>query len=299
MPERKPLIIGVNVNEGTLREPNPHVPYTPGEIADVAAASECAGAAVMHFHARHPDGSMDHTSEGYAAVVRAVRARSEILLAPSMANVAGYGVQQRLSNVAPNQADPRTRVEFLPIDMGCANMDLFDPVAAEYTSSNRVFINDTATQIELLARCSELHLTPYLASFNLSWTRAILSHAAAGRLPRPATIVFILGGEEFVAAHPTTAAGLRAQIEMLSAGLDAEWLVSSYRGDVFAVADDVIAAGGHLIVGIGDYPHSRLGCPTTPELVARVAEMGRRQGRPPATVAQAREMLGVSARADR
>ncbi|AKS31938.1 3-keto-5-aminohexanoate cleavage protein [Mycolicibacterium goodii] len=299
MSEHTPLIIGINVNEGTARDPNPHVPYTPEEIAEVAARSAQAGASVMHFHARHRDGSMDHTAAGYAAVVRAVRARCDLLLAPSMANVAGYDVEQRLSNIVPNQADPRTRVDLLPIDMGCANMDLFDPQTKEYRSTDRVFVNDVATQTTLLDRCRSLGLTPYLASFNISWTRAILAHAAAGRVPRPAAIVFVLGGDEFVAAHPTTPEGLRAQVRMLPADFPAQWLVSSYRGDVLTIADEIIGAGGHIVVGVGDYAHSERNHPTTPDLVAEVAAIGRRHHRNPATVAEARELLGVARHAHR
>ena len=62
------LIIEARVNENTRRERgNPNVPYTPDEI--VADALECrkAGAAILHFHARKPDGAPDHATDTYAA----------------------------------------------------------------------------------------------------------------------------------------------------------------------------------------------------------------------------------------
>lgn len=297
--EAKPLMIGVNVNENTMRSPNPHVPWTAEEIARTAAEAELAGATLMHFHARTADGGADHTAEGYAEVIRAVRRSSRILLAPSMANLPGHTVDQRLANIAPNQDDPATSVDLLPIDMGSATMDLFDPVAGEYTTDDRVFVNTTAQTAELMRRAPRLGLTPYLASFNLSWTRAILAHHAAGRLAAPLAVVLVLGGDEFVAAHPTTPAGVRAHVDLFPDGLAVEWLVSSYRGDVLDVAADAIAAGGHIVVGTGDYPHTERGCPTTPELVAQVAEIGRDLGRRPATLAETREMLGALQHASR
>ncbi|WP_347256732.1 3-keto-5-aminohexanoate cleavage protein [Actinomadura sp. RB99] len=204
-----------------------------------------------------------------------------------------------MSNIAPNQADPETAADLLPVDMGCANMDLFDPEAGDYASDDRVFVNDVRTQRAFLERAPRLGLRPYLASFNLSWTRAIVAHERAGRLGRPLIVAFVLGGEEFVAAHPTTAAGVRAHLDALPAGLELEWLVSSHRGDVLDVADEVIAAGGHLVVGIGDHPHTALGHPTTADLVARVADLGRRHGRRPATAGEARRILGVPEHAHR
>ncbi|MFC4048243.1 3-keto-5-aminohexanoate cleavage protein [Actinomadura syzygii] len=295
----KPLIIGVNVNEGTGRDPNPHVPFTPDEIAAVARDCERVGASLMHYHGRTPDGRADHTAATYAAIARRTHQTSSLLLAPSMANVPGYDAERRLSNLLPNQGDPETAADLLPVDMGCANMDLFDPGAGEYASDDRVFVNDVRTQRTFLERAPELGMRPYLASFNLGWTRAIIAHERAGRLMPPLIVAFVLGGEEFVAAHPTTWAGVRAHLDALPAGLEVEWLVSSHRGDVLAVADDVIAAGGHLLIGIGDHPHTGLGHPTTAELVERVAAIGRRHGRRPATAAAARRILGVPAHAHR
>ena len=52
----KKLIITVRPNEWMMRGPNPHIPYTPDEIADDAARCRDAGAAIMHVHARLPDG---------------------------------------------------------------------------------------------------------------------------------------------------------------------------------------------------------------------------------------------------
>ncbi len=56
----KKLIIEVRVNEYAMRDENPNVPWTPDEIARDAAAIQAAGASILHFHARKPDGSPDH-----------------------------------------------------------------------------------------------------------------------------------------------------------------------------------------------------------------------------------------------
>lgn len=295
----KPVVIGIHVNENTMREPNPHIPWTPAEIAATAAASRAAGASLMHFHGRTPDGGVDHSARMYGEIIAHVRAATDMLLAPSMANVPGYSVTQRLSNVAPNQAQPQTRSDFLVVDMGLAAMDLVDPRSGRFVTDDRVFLNDTRTQAELLDRAAELGMTPYLTSFNVSWTRAILAHARCRPLATPLVVAFILGGEEFPAAHPASAAGLRAQLDLLPTDAPVEWIVSAYRGNVLDAAEEAIVRGGHVAIGAGDHHYAELRYPSTPELVAHVADLARRHGREPATPEQARELLGVTSRATR
>ena len=68
------LIIEARVNEFLMRaQGNPYVPYSSEEIVADALACRKAGAAVLHFHARKPDGSPDHATEAYARAVGAIR----------------------------------------------------------------------------------------------------------------------------------------------------------------------------------------------------------------------------------
>ncbi|MEN0140166.1 MAG: 3-keto-5-aminohexanoate cleavage protein [Rhodococcus sp. (in: high G+C Gram-positive bacteria)] len=290
----RPVVIGVHVNENTPRLPNPHVPWTPDEIAVTARDSESAGASLMHFHGRTPTGTADHSAATYAEIVRTVRATSSLLLAPSMANLPGATVDERLSNLAPNQSDPATRSDFLVIDMGCANMDLLEPETGRFATDDKVFVNDTRSQLALLDRAADLGMKPYLTSFNISWTRTILAHARTQSLPLPLVIAFVLGGDEFVAAHPASAAGLRAQLDLLPSDVPVESVVSAYRGNVLAAAEESIKRGGHVAIGTGDYHYGELGHPSTPELVERIVHIARRYGREPASPSQARDLLGVN-----
>lgn len=289
----KKLVIGVHPNENTMRDPNPHVPWTPEEIGtDVAACWE-AGASVVHFHGRTPEGGADHSPETYGEIMRAIRARCDVLLAPSLANAPGYTLVQRLANVSENAADPRTRADFLVVEMGVANMDLWDPGARQFHTSDRVFLNDTGTQQALLDHARELGMAPWMVSFNVSWTRAISAHWQAGAIERPAVVHFVLGGPEFPAAHPATNEGLNAHLTFLPAELDCAWFVSAYRGNVLAVAEEALRRGGHLSIGVGDHHHDQLDFPTNAELVRHVVDLAERLGRDIASPAEAREILGV------
>jgi uncharacterized protein (DUF849 family) len=63
-------------------------------------------------------------------------------------------------------------------------------------------------------------------------------------------------------------------------------------GNAFPVIAAAIALGGHVAVGVADYPYPELGYPTNADLVSYVAEIARYMGREVATATEARQMLG-------
>lgn len=288
------LIIGVHPNEGTMRDPNPDVPFTPAELASVIKECVDAGAGVTHFHARTPDGGMTHDPGDYQACFDAIRAATDVLLAPSLANVPGHTIGQRVSNIVGLPGSPRTRPEFMVIEMGCTAMDLWDPVSRAFGSDDRVFLNNTGVQEALLGKARELDMHPWLVSFNNSWSRAIQCQLDAGRVDRPFVVQFVLGGPEFPAAHTADLTGLGSHLAAKPAGHQYQWFVSAYRGDLLNVAAEVITRGGHLSIGVGDHHYADRGTPTNAELVAAVAELARSLGRPVASADESREILGVT-----
>lgn len=67
---------------------NPRAPWTAEEIAADALACREAGASVLHFHAREPDGSPAFSYQRYVEVARAVRTRSDVLVHPRLWHLA-------------------------------------------------------------------------------------------------------------------------------------------------------------------------------------------------------------------
>ena len=51
--------------------------------------------------------------------------------------------------------------------------------------------------------------------------------------------------------------------------------------------------GGHISIGLGDYPYAEYGAPTNAELIRRVREQAESMGREIATLEETREMLGM------
>jgi len=79
------LIIEARINKYMMREQgNVNVPYTPDESAANAVACRAAGAAIVHFHARKPDGTPEHCAEVYVRTIRQIRGSSDILVHPTL-----------------------------------------------------------------------------------------------------------------------------------------------------------------------------------------------------------------------
>src|SRR5690242_14409387 len=78
------MILEARINEYAMRDENPHVPWTADEIAESAARCREAGASIVHFHGRNPDGSPLHGIEPYAEIIRKIRSKCDVLIHPTL-----------------------------------------------------------------------------------------------------------------------------------------------------------------------------------------------------------------------
>lgn len=287
------LIIEARVNEFMLREEgNPNVPYTPAEIAADAKACRDAGAAILHFHARQPDGRPDHAVANYAETVRLVREGSDILVHPTL----GYAAlddtaERRLDHVLTMAADPASGPHFAPMDMGSINVDRYNEQARRFETTHLIYKNSTETLTYFGEKLLAAKLKPYLVSWNIGFTRYIDAFMDMGLIEEPAFICFCLTDNTWLGGHPGTLKGLQAHLDFLPRGKEAEWTVVNFGGNLFSLAGAIIAQGGHISIGLGDYTYRELGLPTNAELVRRIADLARDLGREVATPAEAAAML--------
>lgn len=288
------LIIEARVNESAMRDENPHVPWLPDEIARDAAECREAGAAILHFHGRKVDGAPDFAFESFRDTILATRALTDILVHPTL----GYGrldagAEERIANVARLAEHPDTRPQFAPMDMGSTNADWYDPEGRRYLTKGLIYGNGTDT-LEYFAEIIRKNgITPYLTAWNIGFTRQIGAFLDMGLLREPAYICFSLTEGAMLAGHPGTAEGLDAHTRFLPTGHEVEWTVCVFGGDILELARKIITEGGHISIGLGDYPYAEYGCPTNAELVRRIAALSRSLGRDVATPAEAGRILGV------
>ena len=288
------IIVEARVNELAQRDLNPNVPLSPAEIAADAAACSDAGAAIVHWHGRAPDGAPDNSPEHYLETIRRVRAACPALLHPSLGYVANKTTAEgRFAAIEAAMSDLETRVDFAPMDTGSVNVDWWDPEASTYATTDLVYENSTATLLHFARRIRHHRLKPYCVSWNVSFIRQLEALMAMGEVERPAYLCFCLTDGTMLSGHPGTEAGLDAHLAFLPEGC--VWTVVNYKGDILALTERIIAAGGHVSLGTGDYHHPDLGHPTNAELVERVVAQARAHGREPASVEETRAILGMEA----
>ena len=70
------LVVEVRINEGTTKGENPHVPYSPEEIADQAIDCWRQGASVVHYHARAPKTGAPSSGRQRSSIDRILAAES-------------------------------------------------------------------------------------------------------------------------------------------------------------------------------------------------------------------------------
>jgi len=114
-----------------------------------------------------------------------------------------------------------------------------------------------------------------------------------GLLPEPVFLLFVLTDGGLLAGHPGTPAGLEAHLRMLPAGRRIEWAVCNHGGSLLPLVDTIIEAGGHISIGLGDYPYADPQPLTNAALIERVAARAAAAGRAIAEPADVRAMLGM------
>lgn len=198
----KKLIIEVRANEYMMRDVNPHVPFTPAELARDAAACQTAGASMIHFHARNEDGSPAHAYENYRDAIRAIRDASDLMIHPTLGQITIKGDEARVAHIPRLAADGLTP-EFGSIDLGSTNIDIFDWEANRYTSENKTYVNSTGTLAFLLKTFTEAKVRPVIACWSIPFVRTIEPFVRMGLLHGPIWALLIhTGGGQLADTRP-------------------------------------------------------------------------------------------------
>lgn len=275
-----PLVVEVRANEFTMRDRQPHIPFTPDEIAADSHACFEAGAAVYHFHGRTFDGAPDLSADTYREIVAKIRDRSDILIHASL------GAEQQRTDMAL-RFDPIRRLardglspDFVPLDMGTSNFDLLTDDLGDFATSDLVYINTTKTLKYFAGQLREIGIRPQLQIWNVPMLRVAAAFHRMSILDGPLWANLSLSEGEAIISHPGTLAGLEAYLITMPQSVPIQWSVQLYHGNLFELAPTVIERGGHISIGIGDYPYSAGGvsmtnADVTSRIVAIAAELGR------------------------
>ena len=265
------------------RDQCPWVPYTPEEIAEEARRAHDAGAAVVHIHARTPEGDPTYEPQVYAEIRRLTEARCPVILNFS---TGGLGpMEGRVAHVA------QVRPAIAALNMGSMNYAKYSPRRKEFVF-DFVFENPFRDIAYLLGVMKEAGVKPELECFDVGHTNSIWPLLDKGLLKRPLQFSFIMG----------VLGGIRASAENLAAQAreapeDSTWEVIGISHEQWRMVAAALSLGGNVRVGLEDnfYLDARGTemAKSNGELVAKAVRMARDIGREPATVAEAREILSL------
>lgn len=286
-----PLIIEARVNESADRGDNPALPYGPQEVIDEAILAWEAGASILHWHARENDG---RERPGDVAlnrqVIEGVRAKTDLLLHPTLGFISTQGdAQGRVRPLLALYEDPKLRVDLVPVDFGSFSADLWDQQNEHFLTDNRSMVNQVAYLKELLTILKDHQIRVFSVVWSAGAVRTARNFQKLGVLDHPTFWQFGFTGDQIPGGPPPTLTNLQTFLEAIPAG--DPWTVHCQKGDAMPLAAWAILLGGHVSIGLGDYPYSHFGKPRNSDLVKRVADMALTLGRPVATPAEARKIL--------
>jgi 3-keto-5-aminohexanoate cleavage enzyme len=307
MVSRDRVIIEVALNENQMRAANPHVPYSPQEIAEDARACFDAGAAIVHFHGRDPQTGRPLMSDAGVslAAYRLITETTPLLAYPTYGSMSRVMDYYDIGDPAPQRFNHFTRgaaeglkFEVGPVDLGAFDGNAFPRPDGSMVPLNAMLLNTGADQIWTSKFWLERRVKPTFALFDtrhVNNLKNVIGWGLAGEQPLIAKL-FLNG---FGASTVSESRLLLHFLDEMRTLLPAmpSWMPVVGGNDQLPVCALGMALGGHARVGIGDHHYGESGAPTNARLVERAVQLARAIGRDPATPDEAREIWGLSPRA--
>jgi 3-keto-5-aminohexanoate cleavage enzyme len=269
------------------REQCPAIPYTPAEYAAEARRIVDEGGTMIHIHARAPDGRPSFEVEDYRAIGEAIRAEvGNAAIINFSTGAVGVSVEKRIAYLR------ECRPEVAALNMGSMNY-------AKYSRSRKdfvfkmVFANPFEEIIELLRAMSELGIKPEHECFDIGHVGSLEPLIDMGVLKTPLHVDCIMG---VTGGIPPSARNLAAMVSNIPS--PAHWAVIGISRQQWLLVAAALTLGGSVRVGLEDnlyLPNGEM-ARSNGELIAKARQMAEDVGRRPATVQEARALLGVPQR---
>jgi uncharacterized protein (DUF849 family) len=264
------------------RKQNSGIPYTPEEIGEECRRAYEAGAAAAHIHARNDDGSPTFSPAVFRKIAEEVRKRSPILLNFSTGTI--------LDDVS----DQCTYIREVKPQIAAMNAGTMN--YAKYSKNQKrmvfdmVFPNTYEKMIKMLAAMNEAQVNPELECFDTGHTHGLWPLIEMGLLKAPfqySFIVNVLGG------IPPTVESLQLQTKIRVP--DTEWEVIGISHCHWRMLATALVLGGNIRTGLEDHLYLPSGemAKSNGEMVEVAARLCRDVGRRPATVDEAKQILGT------
>jgi 3-keto-5-aminohexanoate cleavage enzyme len=289
-----PVVISCSIS-GVIanRDQCPAIPYTPEEYAAEARRAVDEGASQIHIHARTPDGTPSYEIEDFAAITEAIRAEVDDVIVNYSTGAIGVTIEKRLEYLRALKPDVAA------LNMSSMNYAKYSRRRKDFVFKT-VFENSFDTIIEFLTEMRDLGIKPEHECFDSGHVANLDSLIDMGLLERaPLQVSLVMGVTGGIRPTPRNVTLMADQIPGGPEGPN-QWQVIGISRDQWKLLATSLVLGGNVRAGVEDnlYLPSGEMCKSNGELIAKARQMAEDVGRRAATVAEARELLGVPRRAE-
>ncbi len=288
-----PVIISCSIS-GVIanRDQCPAIPYTPEEYAAEARRAVDEGASQIHIHARKPDGTPSYEIEDFKAITEAILAEVGDVIVNYSTGAIGIPVEKRLEYLRAMRPDVAA------LNMSSMNYAKYSPRRKDFVF-NTVFENSFDTIIEFLTEMRELGIKPEHECFDSGHVANLDPLVDMGLLEPPLQISLVMGVTGGIRPTPRNVNLMSDQIPGGPEGPN-QWQVIGISRDQWKLLASSLVLGGNVRAGVEDnlyLPNGEM-AKSNGDLIAKARQMAEDIGRRPASVAEARDLLGVPRRAE-
>jgi uncharacterized protein (DUF849 family) len=287
-----PVIISCSIS-GVIanRDQCPAIPYTPEEYAAEARRAVDEGASQIHIHARKPDGTPSYEIEDFQAITEAILAEVGDVIVNYSTGAIGISLEKRIEYLRA------CRPDVAALNMSSMNY-------AKYSSRRKdfvfkaVFENSFDTIIQFITAMVELGIKPEHECFDSGHVANLDPLVDMGLLEPPLQISLVMGVTGGIRPTPRNVTLMSDQIPGGPEGPN-QWQVIGISRDQWKLLASSLVLGGNVRAGVEDnlyLPNGEM-CRSNGDLIGKARQMAEDVGRRAASVAEARELLGVPKRA--
>jgi uncharacterized protein (DUF849 family) len=286
-----PVVISCSISGAIAnRDQCPAIPYTPEEYAAEARRAVDEGASQIHIHARRPDGTPSYEVEDFRAITDAILAEVGDVIVNYSTGAIGIPIEKRVEYLRA------LRPDVAALNMSSMNYAKYSRRRKDFVFK-AVFENSFDTIIEFLNVMRELGIKPEHECFDAGHVANLDPLIDMGLLVPPLQISLVMGVNGGIRPNARNVAFMSEQIPGGAEG-ENQWQVIGISRDQWKLLGASLVLGGNVRAGLEDnlyLPDGEM-ARSNGDLIAKARQMAEDVGRRAATVAEARELLGVPRR---
>jgi 3-keto-5-aminohexanoate cleavage enzyme len=283
-----PVVLSCSISGAIAnRDQCPAIPYTPAEYAAEARRAVDEGASQIHIHARTPEGVPSYEIEDFRAITEAIVAEVDDVIVNYSTGAIGVPIAKRIEYLR------ELRPDVAALNMSSMNYAKYSARRKDFVFK-AVFENSFDTIIEFLTAMRELGIKPEHECFDAGHVANLDPLIDMGLLSEPLNVSVVIGVNGGIRPNARNVAFMSEQLPGGAEGPN-NWQVIGISRDQWRLVGAALALGGNVRAGLEDnfyLPNGEM-ARSNGDLIAKARQMAEDVGRRVATVAEAREALGV------